>query len=124
MAHQEFQRCIEACNECAVACSHCATACLHESDVRAMARCIALDLECADICRLAAASMARGDEHARGICTVCAEICQACGDECARHPMDHCRACAESCRRCAEECRRMSQQADTASAGKSAAHTR
>ena len=84
MAHQQFQSCIDACNECAVTCNHCASACLQERDVQSMARCIALDMECADICRLAVSSMARRDEHMQAICALCADICQACGDECAK----------------------------------------
>jgi hypothetical protein len=103
-----FDSCIEACNACADACDACASACLQEDDVKMMARCIALDVDCAAICRLAAGFMARGSEHARALCRACAEVCQACADECARHPHEHCRRCAEACRRCAEECRAMS----------------
>jgi hypothetical protein len=110
MAHQQYASCIEACNQCAVACEHCATACLKEPDPKAMARCIELDMDCAAICRLAAAAMARGSENARAICALCGDICEMCGDECAKHQMDHCQECAQMCRRCADECRRMSQQ--------------
>jgi hypothetical protein len=111
MAHQQYASCIEACNQCAVACHHCATACLQEPDVKMMARCIALDIDCAAICELAAGAMARGSENAQAICALCADICEACGEECAKHSMDHCQQCAQACRRCADECRRMSQQA-------------
>ncbi len=112
MAHEKYQSCIEACNACAAECEHCATACLGEDDVRMMARCIQLDRDCADICRMAAAFMARGSEHAGHICAECAEICQACGDECAKHSgMEHCQRCAEACHRCAEECRKMAEMA-------------
>ena len=107
MAHQMYQACIEACNACATACDHCASACLHEQDVKAMARCIALDVDCAAVCRLAAGYMARGSECAKDLCRLCAQVCQICGDECAKHPMDHCQACAQACRRCAQECRAM-----------------
>ena len=107
MAHRTNASCIEACNACADACDHCAAACLQEQDVRAMARCIALDMDCAAVCRLAAGSMARGSECMKQVCALCADVCQRCGEECAKHPMDHCRECAEACRRCAEECRRM-----------------
>lgn len=107
MPHQKFNACIEACNACAVACNHCAASCLQEPDVRMMARCIALDIDCAQICALAAGAMARGSEHAKAICALCADICQTCGDECAKHRMDHCQECAQACRRCAEECRKM-----------------
>jgi hypothetical protein len=107
MAHQQFQSCIEACYDCAAACDHCATSCLQEQDVKMMARCIALDMDCAQICRMAAAYMARGSEFATAICQMCADICDACGDECAKHQMNHCQECAQACRRCADECRRM-----------------
>lgn len=65
MAHEQFASCIRACNDCADACDHCSTACLHEDDVKMMARCIALDIDCAAICRMTAAYMARGSEFAR-----------------------------------------------------------
>ena len=107
MAHETYRSCIDACNASAAVCDHCSTACLQEPDVAKMARCIALDMDCAAVCRLAAGTMARGSECAVQVCGLCAAICQLCGEECARHPMDHCRECAEACRRCAEECRRM-----------------
>lgn len=107
MSHSPFQSCIDACQACASACEHCAGACLQEDDVKMMARCIALDMDCAQICRMAAAYMARGSQFAGAVCRLCAEICQACGDECAKHRHDHCQQCARACHRCAEECRRM-----------------
>jgi hypothetical protein len=88
-------------------CDHCATACLQEQDVAELTRCIALDIDCADICRTASAFMARGGEFATALCGTCADVCQACADECARHPMEHCRRCADACRRCADECHKM-----------------
>jgi hypothetical protein len=73
-----------------------------------MARCIQLDIDCAEICRLAVGYMSRGSELAGAICETCADICDACAKECELHKaMEHCRQCAEACRRCAEECRRM-----------------
>lgn len=108
MAHENMRSCIDACNECALDCDHCASACLGEENVKALARCIALDIDCAAVCRMAVAFMARGSEHAAAFCQLCAEICDACAQECERHAkMEHCRRCAESCRKCAEECRRM-----------------
>ena len=109
MSHERFHSCIEACNQCALACDHCASACLAEANPKPMARCIALDIDCAEICRLAAGYMARGSELEAAVCQACAEVCEACGAECARHDMDHCKACAEACRRCAQECRRMAE---------------
>jgi hypothetical protein len=75
-----------------------------------MARCIALDRECAEACYASARLMATGGEHADLFCQACAEICEACADECARHEAAHCQRCAEECRRCAEECRAMAEQ--------------
>lgn len=107
MQSQKFNACIEACNACAVACNHCAASCLHESDVKMMAPCIALDMDCAQICALAAAAMARGSQHSKAICALCAVICQSCADECGKHDMGHCKQCAAACAKCAEECRKM-----------------
>ena len=109
MAHEQFRTCIEACCACATECDRCAIACTNEADPKPMARCIALDLDCAGICRLAASYMGRGSEFAMAICADCAEVCDACAAECEKHPMEHCRQCAEACRRCAQECRRMAQ---------------
>ena len=111
MMDQKFNAFIEACNACAVACNHCAASCLHEQDVKMMVRCIALDMDCAQICALAAAAMARGSEHANAICALCADICQTCGDECSRHEMAHCQQCAKACFDCAKECRQMAAMA-------------
>ena len=67
MAHQQYMSCIDACDRCAMECDHCATACLQEQDVAKLARCNALDINCADICRTASAFMARG----RAACRIC-----------------------------------------------------
>jgi hypothetical protein len=108
MPRRDFQSCIEACNACAVACGHCAASCLKEKDVQQMARCIQLDIDCAEACRIAAGYLSRGSELAGTLCETCADVCDACAQECERHKsMEHCRLCAEACRRCAEECRRM-----------------
>jgi hypothetical protein len=117
MAHEQYQSCITACQECANACDHCATACLTEPNAAEMARCVRLDMDCAQLCRLAAGFMARGSELAAQLCQVCADVCEACGEECARHKNDHCQKCAEACRRCAEECRRMAGARSTARPG-------
>ena len=54
MSHEKCQSCIDACYACATACDHCAASCLEEQDVAGMARCIKLDMDCAESCRLAA----------------------------------------------------------------------
>ena len=107
MPPQKYNACIEACSGCAVACNHCAAACLREPDVKMMSKCIALDMDCAQLCALATAMMARDSGHVRAICAVCADVCQACGDECAKHDMEHCQQCAKACHACADACRRV-----------------
>jgi hypothetical protein len=83
-------------------------ACLDARNVKSMADCIRLEIECAEICRTAASFMSRGSRFAHDVCRVCAEICEACGAECDKFgDMDHCRRCAEACHQCAEECRHM-----------------
>lgn len=108
-ANEIYKKCIETCLACAEACEFCANACLNEPDPKAMARCIRLDRDCADMCILAAKFMARDSEFAIEICSLCAKICKVCGEECSRHPVDHCRNCEEICYRCAEECERMAR---------------
>lgn len=108
MSHEHYQECIDACNDCAVICNHCAMSCLQEQDVKAMTRCIQLDLECAAICRAAVEVMSMNGEFAEQLCQLCADICNRCAEECERHAdMEHCRECAETCRRCAEICAQM-----------------
>lgn len=101
------QKCIDACNHCAVACHTCSAACLQEDDVKAMARCIELDMDCAAMCQMAVALMARDSNFAKQACRLCAEMCRACGEECQKHEADHCQRCAKACFACAEECERM-----------------
>jgi hypothetical protein len=107
MLSQIEKECLLACNECAAACLECAIACLNEDDPKAMVRCIKLDMECADVCRLAAASIARSDDHLKATCSLCAQVCQTCAAECAKHSMKHCKHCAEACQRCSDACTRM-----------------
>ena len=107
MLSQIEEACLRACNECAAACLQCATACLHEADPKSMARCISLDLECADICQLAASLIARAGEHKQAICALCDQACCSCATECDKHGMGHCTRCAEACRRCSDACAAM-----------------
>ena len=50
MSHEQNQGLIDALAKCAAKCSHCATGCLDEQDVKMLARCIKLDIDCAQIC--------------------------------------------------------------------------
>lgn len=113
MAHEQNKSLLEALNNCAAECNHCATACLEEDDVKMLARCIKLDIDCADVCQLTASLIARGSKHGNHLLKECAEICDACAEECEKHAnhMEHCKSCAEECRKCAEECRAMVSEA-------------
>ena len=109
MLSQIEKECLLACNECAAACLQCASACLDEEDPKAMVRCIQLDLACADMCRLTAASIARGDDYMKAVSSLCAQACKSCATECAKHAMAHCQLCAEACQRCAVACTNMAR---------------
>lgn len=98
------QEVLDALSRCIAACELCADACLDEKDIKMMVPCIRLDRDCADICRLTAAFIARGSDHAMHVLKECIEICQQCHDECANHPTDHCMQCAQACQACIEAC--------------------
>ena|SRR5829696_9223564 len=105
MSHEQNQGLIDVLAKCAAECNHCAIACLDEQDVKMLTRCIKLDIDCAEICKLAASYVSRGSEHTQHILNECAEICDACAEECEKHShMEHCRKCAGYCRHCAEVC--------------------
>jgi hypothetical protein len=109
MSHEKHHKMIEALNACADECNHCAVACLEEKDVQSLVRCIKLDIDCAEICSVAASFAARGSDHMMHLMKACEELCDACAEECERHAdqFEHCKKCAEACRHCAEECRAM-----------------
>ena len=105
MSHEQNKGLLEALANCAAECNHCATACLDEKDLKMLARCIKLDIDCAEICSLTASFVSRGSEHAQHILNECADICEACADECEKHShMEHCKKCADACRSCADLC--------------------
>ena len=81
--------------------------CTHEDDVKIMAACIQLDMECAAACYAAAQLMSLGSSQAKEMCFICAQLCDLCAEECGKHHTEHCKECAEACKKCADECRRM-----------------
>ena len=107
MPSQRYASCIQACSACAIACETCAAACLREPDVQHIASCIAHDIDCADLCRLAERLMARESPLAEEVCRLCALTCRACAETCGEHQHDHCQQCAQACQRCVEECEAM-----------------
>jgi hypothetical protein len=108
MSHEKNIGLIDALNNCATECSHCAMACLDEEDVKMLAACIKLNIDCAEACRVTASSLSRGSRHGNHLLKECVEICEACAEECEKHShMEHCKRCADICRQCAEECSEM-----------------
>ena len=105
MSHEKNKALIETLYNCATECSHCAMACLDEQDVKMLATCIKLNIDCADICRLTASLLSRGSDYGTHLLEECAEVCDACAEECEKYShLEHCKKCAEVCRHCAEEC--------------------
>ena len=109
-SNEALLRFIEDGYACAQACTSCADACLAEEMVAEQRQCIRLNLDCADICAVAATIATRrtGSNEDLIIATLnaCALACRLCGDECERHgeKMEHCRICAEACRQCEQSC--------------------
>lgn len=117
MSTQHSESLLNALNACAAACDHCASACLQEEDVKMMAGCIALDIDCAQVCRVTAGLLARGSALAGVLCQACAAVCEACAAECGRHRAPHCQACAAACSHCAQACRRQAGAAASSQQG-------
>lgn len=105
MQPDQLQSSIAACNTCAIACDDCVIRCQREANVYAMEDCMAVALDCAEICRLAIGYMMRDRPAAVAICKACVDVCERCQTECDTYQLDYCRACAEACRQCAEACR-------------------
>ena len=109
----DLVRCIDACAMCAQACTQCADDCLSEDGrQQELAKCIRLNLDCADICSTTSRIISRQTEYdsnvSRAMLEACAVACRSCADECrqhAEHGMEHCAVCAQACRDCESACR-------------------
>lgn len=108
MLDAQHLECIRACQETVAACQTCISA-SRDGDSQAMARCIALCVDCADLCKLTANAIARNSEHMDAICALCAQACLACNEECSRHVSLGCQRCAEISYYCAEACHHIMQ---------------
>ncbi|MDB4896757.1 MAG: four-helix bundle copper-binding protein [Firmicutes bacterium] len=109
--HEQYQSCIEACQQCEIECEHCVTACLEEADVAERTHCIKMMRDCADICAQTARWMARDSHHAPNIVQLCADICEDSARHCAKFTEEHCRRCTEAMRKCADACSKMAGMA-------------
>ncbi|MET4105925.1 four-helix bundle copper-binding protein [Hymenobacter sp. UYP22] len=100
------QHVLNALASCAAACDNCAALGLPTlASTPTQLRSLQLSRDCADLCRLAAAFVAREAEHAVHILRECAELCRACANECTQFATDHHRVCTEACRRGEDACR-------------------
>ena len=107
---QHFMQCAKACAACQIECDSCAAHCANlvaggqKEHLTTLRTC----QDCADICKTAASSSARGGPFAREICEACAKACDGCAKACEKHPDDkHMASCAKACRDCAKACRDM-----------------
>ncbi|MBA3696783.1 MAG: four-helix bundle copper-binding protein [Methylotenera sp.] len=107
MAYEQYQSCIDTCKKAIVATEACIAACRSEGHSTMMQRCIALDTDCAEFCKLAVRFMERDSEFSALICEDCAAVCKECGDECIKHQVKHCQDCAKACYLCMDECLKM-----------------
>ncbi len=109
MDPKQFSACIDACNKCISTCNNCTISCLNEKEVKHLAQCIRLNIECAAFCRVAVEFMSLESTFLKQVCKLCSDICTACAEECEKHSMQHCMVCAEACRKCATACLDMSK---------------
>lgn len=105
---------IDELSACDATCTVCADACLSEPHVQMLARCIDLNLNCADSCSTTARLLGRigfaEPQLLRTQLEACGEACRACAEECDRHQdMEHCEICAEMCRSCERACAEMAE---------------
>lgn len=93
---------------CESVCIVCGDACLTEPDVGMLARCIALNESCADVCAGTRRTLSRiGSQEStvlRRQLEACREVCILCAEECELHEHEHCRICAASCRSSEKAC--------------------
>ncbi len=101
--------CLRACSECAAACLQCVADCSNKGQTETLAHCIALNRECANLCRQAITAITLGSVHIDSVCAQCAQACLRCAAECAKHAFEHCQQCTQSCLRCAATCQGMAR---------------
>lgn len=104
---ENSKRCIETLNTCTVRCDQCAAVYLNAEKPKTKGNYLTLNVQCAELCRIAAALLAQNSEYARDICKRCAKICLQCAKECGRFSDTHSQQCAEACYNCADQCDHM-----------------
>jgi hypothetical protein len=106
--------CLDACTACAAVCNEASHHCLSQvsrggSDKEQHSRNHHLTMDCAAICGLSAALVARMSPLMVEQCTACADACRRCGEECSRDTdaAEIMTECARLCRECERSCREM-----------------
>jgi hypothetical protein len=104
--YHQYKSTIDALLRCAAICNHCASSSTKEEDVKMMASCIQLDMECAAMCMATAQLLSMGTSQAKEVSLLCSWFCDTCATECAKHTRnEHCKECADVCRNTANQCR-------------------
>lgn len=107
---EEVAAAIDACLACHQSCTACADADLAEDDVAELRTCVALCLNCSDVCEATARVLSRPahwEEYvAHRLLQACVRTCTSCAEECARHAAHHrhCALCEKVCRACVAAC--------------------
>lgn len=113
------KKCVEACHECATACDEASQHCLMEleegrGDRQHHARAHHLTADCASLCHLTGALIARKSPVHGDVCQACAEVCRKCAEECEKSQgAPIMKDCARLCRDCEKSCREMARLAAT-----------
>jgi hypothetical protein len=112
MSAEVMDRAVTDALDCSRICEETLSYCLRQGGRHVEAEHIKLMVDCAEICRTAAAFMERGSRYDAEISRICAQVCQACATDCAQFSGDEqMMRCAEVCRRCAESCTQMAAAA-------------
>lgn len=104
MEHQNHQALIQKLLNCVLACENCAAEGFKEGHSEMMEKCIPMDIDCADICMLAARLLQRGSMISHEFLVICEKACRLCAEECGKHDHEHCKKCAQACKECADAC--------------------
>ena len=106
LATEDVAAAIDACLSCLQACVSCADADLVEQDVDELSTCIALCLNCAEVCDVTARFLSRPAHRelftVHRLLQACVRSCADSAAECAKHAHhhQHCAICEKVCREC------------------------
>lgn len=100
-----FKDCMYQCVATAISCEQTAANGLMEKNVQEFREWIALARDCADLCWLTSAMMARNSAHAPHLAKECAKACERCMKACERFEHTYCADLARTCRSCMQSCK-------------------